>query len=98
MKSYEKSMDEKTEFIQSDDADFDALRRMAAVVKSAAPACTPLHRIEKTGECSGVIQKIIVPGIGGKNWKCLFGCDTEYAIAYQDIKQIGPDVIMVDVP
>ena len=38
-------------------------------------------------ECSGVIQKIIVPGIGGKNWKCLFGCDTEYAIAYQDIKQ-----------
>ena len=39
-------------------------------------------------ECSGVIQKIIVPGIGGKNWKCLFGCDTEYAIAYQDIKQI----------
>ena len=47
-------------------------------------------------ECSGVIQKIIVPGIGGKNWKCLFGCDTEYAIAYQDIKQIGPDVIMVD--
>ena len=49
-------------------------------------------------ECSGVIQKIIVPGIGGKNWKCLFGCDTEYAIAYQDIKQIGPDVIMVDVP
>ena len=49
-------------------------------------------------ECSGVIQKIIVPGIGGKNWKCLFGCDTGYAIAYQDIKQIGPDVIMVDVP
>ena len=39
-----------------------------------------------------------LPGIGGKNWKCLFGCDTEYAIAYQDIKQIGPDVIMVDVP
>ena len=137
-------MDEKTEFIQSDDADFDVLQRMAAVVKSAAPACAPLHRIEKTGEfvinlttkklvkacdfcgvksgadvevvnlrdcrkmghvtdfefdeCSGVIQKIIVPGIGGKNWKCLFGCDTEYAIAYQDIKQIGPDVIMVDVP
>ena len=43
-------MDEKTEFIQSDDADFDALQRMAAVVKSAAPACAPLHRIEKTGE------------------------------------------------
>ena len=41
-------MDEKTEFIQSDDADFDALQRMAAVVKSAAPACAPLHRIEKT--------------------------------------------------
>jgi hypothetical protein len=38
LKSYEKSMDEKTEFIQSDDADFDALQRMAAVVKSAAPA------------------------------------------------------------
>jgi len=26
LKSYEKSMDEKTEFIQSDDADFDALQ------------------------------------------------------------------------
>ena len=38
-----------------------------------------------------------LPGIGGKNWKCLFGCDTEYAIAYQDIKQIGPDIIIVDV-
>ena len=104
MKSYEKSMDEKTEFIQSDDADFDVLQRMAAVVKSAAPVnlrdCRKMGHVTdfEFDECSGVIQKIIVPGIGGKNWKCLFGCDTEYAIAYQDIKQIGPDVIMVDVP
>ena len=49
-------------------------------------------------ECTGTIHKIIVPGISGKSWKCLFGCDTEYSVAWQDIKQIGPDIIMVDVP
>ena len=65
---------------------------------AAALKVRPLFLHFEFDECSGVIQKIIVPGIGGKNWKCLFGCDTEYAIAYQDIKQIGPDVIMVDVP
>lgn len=49
-------------------------------------------------ECTGCISKIIVPGVSGWNWKCLFHPDTEYAICYADIKQIGPDIIMVDVP
>lgn len=49
-------------------------------------------------ECTGCISKIIVPGVSRWSWKCVFGCDTEYVICFQDIKQIGPDIIMVDVP
>ena len=46
-------------------------------------------------ECSGCICKIIVPG-GNK----LFGflrCEHEIAICLKDIKQIGPDIILVDI-
>ena len=50
-------------------------------------------------ECTGCIIKIMVPGVDGKNcFKRLIGCDTEYVICYGDIKQIGPDIILVDVP
>lgn len=49
-------------------------------------------------ECTGCINKIIVPGVTGWHWKCLINCDTDYVICYKDIKQIGPDIIMVDVP
>ena len=47
-------------------------------------------------EGTGCISKIIVPGVG--KIKFLFHSDTDYAICYQDIKQIGPDIILVDVP
>ncbi|MBQ7840098.1 MAG: YlmC/YmxH family sporulation protein [Lachnospiraceae bacterium] len=47
-------------------------------------------------ECTGCIIKIIVPGVN--RWKSLFNCDTDYVICYPDIKQIGPDIILVDVP
>ena len=47
-------------------------------------------------ECTGCISKIIVPGVS--RWKCMLKCETDYAICFCDIKQIGPDVIMVDVP
>ena len=47
-------------------------------------------------EGTGCISKIIVPGVS--KIKFLFHSDTDYAICYQDIKQIGPDIILVDVP
>ena len=50
-------------------------------------------------ECTGCISKIMVPGVNGFNcFKRLIGCDTEYVICYPEIKQIGPDIILVDVP
>lgn len=46
-------------------------------------------------ECSGKICKIIIPAT---NKLCaLFGSEPEYVICYQDIKKIGPDIIIVDI-
>lgn len=47
-------------------------------------------------ECTGCISKIIVPGCN--RVKSFFGNDSEYVICYKDIRQIGPDIILVDVP
>ena len=47
-------------------------------------------------ECTGSICKLIVPGVA--RWKSFFACENDYVICYEDIKQIGPDVILVDVP
>jgi len=47
-------------------------------------------------ECSGCICKLIVPC--GSRWRLFWGSDSEYVICYKDIKQIGPDIILVDVP
>ena len=47
-------------------------------------------------QCSGCICKLIVPG--GAKWKSFFSCDTDHVICYNDIKQIGPDIIIVDLP
>jgi len=46
-------------------------------------------------ECSGQIRKLFVPN-GNKflNFLC---CEPDYCIPYKDIKQIGPDVIIVDI-
>lgn len=46
-------------------------------------------------ECSGCICKITVPGSG----KLLnfFNCDPDIVICYKDIRQIGPDIILVDI-
>lgn len=46
-------------------------------------------------EKNGRIKKIIVPG-NGKIFG-VFGTETEYCIAWSDIKQIGDDIILVDV-
>lgn len=46
-------------------------------------------------EFTGCIEAIIVPGIGKI---CgIFGRDTEYIIPWRQIKQIGPDIILVEV-
>ncbi|MBQ8327607.1 MAG: YlmC/YmxH family sporulation protein [Lachnospiraceae bacterium] len=46
-------------------------------------------------ECSGQIKRIIVPG--RRKWFDFLGCDSEVSICYCDIRQIGPDIILVDI-
>ena len=46
-------------------------------------------------ECSGCICKIIVNDSG--RFFCLFKCDAEIVIPFKDIRQIGPDIILVDI-
>lgn len=46
-------------------------------------------------ECSGQIQKLIVPG---QNQLLNAFCpEKNYIICYKDIRQIGPDIIIVDI-
>lgn len=45
--------------------------------------------------CNGCICKVIVPGDGGI--LSLFRCKQEISIPFRDIKQIGPDIILVDI-
>lgn len=45
--------------------------------------------------CSGCIIDIIVPGAG--KFCGIFGIDTEYIIPWRDIKQIGEDIILVEI-
>lgn len=46
-------------------------------------------------KCTGQICKIIVRE---KNWFFnIFSCDSDYIIPYKEIKQIGADIILVDV-
>ena len=46
-------------------------------------------------QCSGCICKIMVPGCN----KVLnfLNCEPNIVIPYKDIKQIGPDIILVDI-
>lgn len=45
--------------------------------------------------CTGQIQKLIVSS--GNKLGNFFGCDDRYVICYKDIRQIGPDIILVDI-
>ncbi len=45
--------------------------------------------------CSGCVRKIMVPGCS--KMLSFMRCEPEIVICYQDIKQIGPDIILVDV-
>ncbi len=46
-------------------------------------------------ECSGCICKIIVGDLC--SWFCLFKAAENVIIPFKDIKQIGPDIILVDI-
>lgn len=46
-------------------------------------------------ECNGCIRKIIVPGCC--SWFNLFKEDPVIDISYKNIRQIGPDIILVDI-
>ena len=46
-------------------------------------------------ECTGQIRKFTV-GQGNKMF-CFFNNEPEMVICYKDIKQIGPDIILVDI-
>ena len=50
--------------------------------------------VEIDTKCGRVVS-IIVPGPG--RFFGLFGCDKEYCIKWCDIKQIGEDIILVEV-
>lgn len=59
--------------------------------------CKKLGRISdlEFDECSGKICKVIVPGC---NKFCNFlRTEPDICIPYKDIKQIGPDIIIVDI-
>lgn len=59
--------------------------------------CKKLGRINdlEFDECSGKICKVIVPGCN--KFLNFFNSDPDYCIPYKDIKQIGPDIIVVDI-
>ncbi|MBQ9141717.1 MAG: YlmC/YmxH family sporulation protein [Lachnospiraceae bacterium] len=59
--------------------------------------CRCLGRVTnlEVDECSGCICKIIVSECG--RLFCMFKCDVETVIPFKDIKQIGPDIILVDI-
>ena len=46
-------------------------------------------------ECKGCIEAIVVP-VPGK-WLGLLGPESELVIPFECIKQIGPDIVMVDI-
>lgn len=46
-------------------------------------------------QCSGCIRKLIV--CDQCKWFCIFSMDKEYEICFQNIRQIGPDIILVDI-
>ena len=46
--------------------------------------------------CSGCICKIMVPG--GSRVLGFLNCEPNIVIPFKDIRQIGPDIILVDIP
>lgn len=59
--------------------------------------CKQLGRVSdlEFDERTGCIHKIFVPK--GNKWEGFFKCQEDYCIPYRNIKQIGPDIILVDI-
>lgn len=59
--------------------------------------CKKLGRVcdMEFDECEGCICKIMVPG--SNRLLNFLGCEGEICIPFRDIKQIGPDIILVDI-
>lgn len=59
--------------------------------------CKKIGRVSdlEFDECSGCICKIIVPG--GNKFFNFVHCEPGIEIPYKDIRQIGPDIILVDI-
>lgn len=59
--------------------------------------CNCLGRVSDLvfDERNGCICKIIVSDSG--KWFCLFKTDKELEICFKEIRQIGPDIILVDI-
>lgn len=45
--------------------------------------------------CTGQIKKIMIPS--GNKWCSLLCSEPDYVICYNEICQIGPDIILVDI-
>lgn len=60
--------------------------------------CRKLGRVQdlEFNPCTGCIEKIYIPACGGK-FGLFFQTEPDYIICFQEIKQIGPDIILVDV-
>ncbi len=60
--------------------------------------CKKLGRVQdiEFNACTGCIEKIYIPACHGK-WGSIFPTEPDYVICFREIKQIGPDIILVDV-
>lgn len=58
--------------------------------------CKKLGRVVnlELDECNGCIRRIMVSG--AEKFFCFLRCEPELSIAFCDIRQIGPDIILVD--
>ena len=63
-----------------------------------AKNCKKLGRVcdLEFDQCSGCICKIMVPG--RNRLLCFLNCEPNIVIPYKNICQIGPDIILVDIP
>lgn len=59
--------------------------------------CKKLGRVcdMEFDECSGCIRKIMVPG--DNKMLSFLRCEPDLVIPFRDIRQIGPDIILVDI-
>lgn len=47
-------------------------------------------------QCTGQIKKIMIPS-GCNKWCSFFSDEPDYCICYNEICQIGPDIILVNI-